>query len=389
VTTLSHNFVCGSFQPSLVYENAYSLHPQTFLQENPPIEIKVHPLAPARQTIPLPPNYPILDLTGPDSDIGWSERDALPSYQLSASLDMSNQLQLSSPPSQLPHTISFQLDIVTTNPSFLQDPTIIFTSNSAPEQSTQSYSIPFSHLHQVLLDNTTSSTLLLAASVICKHVEAHRDHLTPTETTDLIFLLRTLHLAHRSESASRHHLWQLCKHIEYIRNPDMSVTRRQAAELIRHTLSTSDNTTLGQLKRLDLFIEPNADLQPHRDALYLSDLDLAFSNLQHKVDSLRDHIQFQLRRLHPCIYSELHRRRIKTTTWPLEVQQYNNQTGMGDPLSHFARIIASDFYNDLQPHSADTSPLVLELVSSQWINSTNDIHLLDSNPTQITLTHLQ
>jgi len=62
---------------------------------------------------------------------------------------------------------------------------------------------------------------------------------------------------------------------------------------------------------------------------------------------------------------------------------------MGDPLSHFARIIASDFYNDLQPHSADTSSLVLELVSPQWINSTNDIHLLDSNPTQITLTHLQ
>jgi len=72
----------------------------------------------------------------------------------------------------------------------------------------------------------------------------------------------------------------------------MSVSRRQAAELMRHTLSTSDNTTLGQLKRLDLFIESNADLQPHRDAFYLSDLDVAFSNLQHKVNSLRDHIQF-------------------------------------------------------------------------------------------------
>ena len=127
---------------------------------------------------------------------------------------------------------------------------MISSSNSAPEQPTQSSSIPFSHLHQVLLDNTTSLTLLLAGLVICKHVEAHRDHLTPTETTDLIFLLRTLHLAHRSEITARHHLWQLCKHIEYISNPDMSVTRRQAAELMRHTLSTSDNTTLGQLERL-------------------------------------------------------------------------------------------------------------------------------------------
>ena len=50
-------------------------------------------------------NYPILDLTGPDTDIGWSERDAIPSYQLSAPSDTTNQLQLSSLSSQLPHTI--------------------------------------------------------------------------------------------------------------------------------------------------------------------------------------------------------------------------------------------------------------------------------------------
>ena len=98
----------------------------------------------------------------------------------------------------------------------------------------------------------------------------------------------------------------------------MSVSRRQAAELMRHTLPTSDNTTLGQFERLDLFIESNVDLQPHCDALYLSDLDLAFSNLQHKVNSLRDYRQFQLRRLHSGIYFELHRRRIKSTTWPIK-----------------------------------------------------------------------
>ena len=62
---------------------------------------------------------------------------------------------------------------------------------------------------------------------------------------------------------------------------------------------------------------------------------------------------------------------------------------MGDPLSHFARIIASDCYDDLQPLTADTTPLILELLSPQWINSPNDIDLLDSNSTQINLTHLQ
>ena len=125
-------------------------------------------------------NYPILDLTGTDSDIGWSERDALPSYQLLASSDTTNQPQLSSPPSTSSHTIPYHPDTDITHPPQLQDPTTISPSSSDPAQSTLSSSIPFSHLHQALLDNTTSSKLLLAAPVICKHVEAHRDHLTPT-----------------------------------------------------------------------------------------------------------------------------------------------------------------------------------------------------------------
>jgi len=62
---------------------------------------------------------------------------------------------------------------------------------------------------------------------------------------------------------------------------------------------------------------------------------------------------------------------------------------MGDPLSHFARIIASDFYDDIKPLTTDTTPLILELLSPQWINLPNDIDQLNSNPTQITLTHLQ
>ena len=74
----------------------------------------------------------------------------------------------------------------------------------------------------------------------------------------------------------------------------MSAIRRQAAETMRQRLSTTDNTTLGQLERLDLFIESNADLQPHRDALYLSDLDILFPDLQHKITSLRDNIQLPL-----------------------------------------------------------------------------------------------
>ena len=264
-----------------------------------------------------------MDLTGTESEAGWTEQDALPSYQLSA----------------LPNT-----------------------TNSDSTLTSSSSSTPFSHLLQTLQVSSTRSTLLLAAPVLCKHVEAHNEYLTTKETTDL-------YLAHRSESTARNHPWQLRKHIEYIRNLDMSAIRRQAAETMRQTLSTTDNTTLGQLERLDHFIESNADLQHHRDALYLSDLDLLFFYLQHKITSLRDHIQLPLRRLHSGFYTDLHRRRTKPTAWYNEDQQYNTYTRIGDPLSHFVRIIASDFYDALKSTATDPSPLILELLSSQWVQS--------------------
>ena len=75
-------------------------------------------------------NYPMLDLTSPDSDIGWTERDALPSYQLSASFETTNQLQLYNLPSTLSHTIPYQPDTVITNPPQFQDPTTISPSSS-------------------------------------------------------------------------------------------------------------------------------------------------------------------------------------------------------------------------------------------------------------------
>ena len=295
-------------------------------------------------------NLPIMDLTGSETEAGWTEQDALLSYQLSS----------------LPTTIITDSTLQTSTPS-----------------------TPFSHLRQALTDTSSRSTLLLSAPLLCKHVEAHNEYLTNKETKDLLFILRTLHLAHRCESTSRNHLWQLHKHIEYIRDPTMSTSRRQAAEIMRQRLSTSDNTTLGQLERLDLFIESNADLQPHRDALYLSDLDLLFSDLQHKITSLRDNTQLPLRRLHSGIYTELHRRRTKPTAWHNEVQQYNTSTQMGDPLSHFARIIASDFYDALRPTATEPSPLILELLSSQWVQSPTGLNLSDLDPTQMTLTHLQ
>ena len=63
---------------------------------------------------------------------------------------------------------------------------------------------------------------------------------------------------------------------------------------------------------------------------------------------------------------------------------------MGDPLSHFARIIASDFYDALTPTATDPSPLILELLSSQWVQSPPGLNLSDLDPTtQMTLTHLQ
>jgi len=291
---------------------------------------------------------PIMDLTGPEPEAGWTEQDALLSYQLSA----------------LPTT-----------------------TNTESTVTTSSSSTPFSHLLQTLTDTSTRSSLLLLAPVLCKHVEAHNEYLTTKQTTDLTFILRTLHLAHRCESTSRNHLWQLSKHTEY-RDLDMSATRRQAAETMRQRLSTTDTTTLGQLERLDLFIESNADLQPHRDALYLSDLDLLFSDLQHKITSLRDNIQLPLRRLHSGIYTEIHRRRTKPTTWYNKVQQYHTITQVGDPLSHFARIIASDFYDALKSNATEPSPLILELLSSQWVQSPTGLDLSDLDPTQLEITHL-
>jgi len=62
---------------------------------------------------------------------------------------------------------------------------------------------------------------------------------------------------------------------------------------------------------------------------------------------------------------------------------------MGDPLSHFARIIVSDFYDALKSNATDPSPLILELLSSQWVQTPAGLDLSDLDPTQMTLTHLQ
>ena len=60
---------------------------------------------------------------------------------------------------------------------------------------------------------------------------------------------------------------------------------------------------------------------------------------------------------------------------------------MGDPLSHFARII--DFYDALKSNDIDPSPLILELLSSQWVQSLAGLNLSNLDPTQMTLTNLQ
>ena len=123
-----------------------------------------------------------MDLTGSEMEAGWTEQDALLSYQLSS----------------LPTTTIIASTLQTSTPS-----------------------TPFSHLRQTLTDTSSRSTLLLSAPLLCKHVEAHNEYLTTNETKDLLFILRTLHLAHRCESTSRNHLWQLHKHIEYKRNLDI------------------------------------------------------------------------------------------------------------------------------------------------------------------------
>ena len=60
---------------------------------------------------------------------------------------------------------------------------------------------------------------------------------------------------------------------------------------------------------------------------------------------------------------------------------------MGDLFSRFAKIIASNFYDALQPLSVDSSPLILERVTPQWVNSPADLVLPDSDHIHMTLTH--
>ena len=102
---------------------------------------------------------------------------------------------------------------------------------------------------------------------------------------EFLALMITLTNYERSAHSRPRHLGD---HISSVRDPTLATQRRVTASSTRRALRSADTSTQGQLERLDLFIESNAELQPHRDSLYLTDLEIAHSSLHHYTGSLRD-----------------------------------------------------------------------------------------------------
>jgi len=131
---------------------------------------------------------------------------------------------------------------------------------------------------------------------------AHLQFDERSHINEFLALMITLTNYERSAHSRLRHLGD---HISSVRDPTLATQRRDTASSTRRALRSADTSTQGQLERLDLFIESNADLQPHRDSLYLTDLEIAHSSLHHYTGSLRDLLQSHLQRLKYAIQSEV------------------------------------------------------------------------------------
>ena len=101
----------------------------------------------------------------------------------------------------------------------------------------------------------------------------------------------TLKNYQRSAHSQLRHLGE---HIFSVRDITLAHQQRDTASSTRRALQSADTSTQGQLERLDLFIESSAELQPHRDSLYLIDLEITHSCFHDYTGSLRDLFQSHL-----------------------------------------------------------------------------------------------
>ena len=157
-----------------------------------------------------------------------------------------------------------------------------------------------------------------------RYVNDQSDHLKFDERSSINEFLALMITLTNYECSAHSRLRHLGDHISSGRDPMLANKRRNTASSTRRALRSADTSTQGQLERLDLYIESNAELQPHRDSLYLTDLKIAHSSLHHYTPgSLRDLLQSHFQRLEYAIQSEVQRRRPIPTVWHQQLSEFS------------------------------------------------------------------